>query len=1092
MGMRFQLFNLPRLCSALVVALTVAGCGGGGDDAGPSGPASGPASGPQITRIGAAGGTAPGPGGSQAAVPAGALAQDVDIGIEASSAGAPPLPADATPIGTVYAFTPHGTTFAQPVSVTVPFDPARLPAGSTPALYKTTAGRVGWAEVPGAMVNGATMVGSVSGFSNLAVVIPPLIKADPRYEWEFGVYPGNGLAAFIPPQGSGEQVGGVLSVLADLGQQPLDLILPLLGQTLPKDGRANGYVFAQGNGVTYGTLAEAPFGALNTPDPIGGRSRLKQWQSFKKVADDATLTFTLTSVVLRLEDYTRALNRRGVILQAEAMLSVGAYLGTDRSKYFYYRGGRATAWGERGTWAYRAPNFSFSRGALWDESDFEQIVEPIAYSSENETCVGELVRVRFKQPRTYSINLSSVPTDAEFTVRADVETVAVNAKGGNSIADCQGSHAYAYLRDPQEAGGPTIETTGLLPVATLTTESPPRDAYEPPASCPGGTIPAAGTLQFSTGFFAISEAAGSAPSILVTRTGGSTGAVSATFATLNGTAVAGTDYQSVLTTVHFGDGDSGTRVVEVPIIPNSLDQVDRTVLLALSEPGGCAALGAPSSAVLTIEDDDPPQLTTFTVGGTVTGLAGSGLTIANLTRTQAITANGSFQLDTPLATGSVYQIRVTAQPVNPRQSCVVTNGDGTVGTANITDVQIACTTLPEPGSLDPGFGTGGRAWFSDAGTVPYDVELARQSDGKLLVVNGSNRLRRLLADGKPDPSFGTAGDGSVIVTSGQRIAYQVSAVTVQPDGRIVVAGNAPSGVLGRPDMLVARYNADGTLDTSFAGGLGINTFDLSTYSDGVSQVLLEPDGSILLAGVVGDSSGGGDTNFAVLKLTAAGTIDPSYGKAGLASVGDDIFDVPRAAARTGDGGVVLVGRIARSGGALADMGLVKLTSAGLPDPSFGSNGNGIVRPLINGGHEEGRDVVVQPDGKIVVLVTGSTLTWLTRYLADGQLDRTFGINGEAAVPTPMNGWALALQADGSVWVAGEVPGIGVADYGLMRFTASGQPDTTFNNGAVLALDLFGGYDEPGAMLLQPDGRLAIAGRAYNGSSLGLGLVRLVP
>ncbi len=1091
MGMRFQRFVLPRLGSALVVALTLAGCGGGGDDAGSSGPVSGPASGPQITRIGAAGGTAAGPGGSQAAVPAGALAQDVDIGIEASDAGAPPLPTDAKRIGTVYAFTPHGTAFAQPVNVTVPFDPAQLPAGSTAALYKTTAGRAGWAEVPGAVVNGATMVGSVTSFSNLAVVIPPLIKADPRYEWEFRVHTGNGLAAFIPPQGSGEQVGGVLSVLADLGQQPLDLILPLLGQTLPKDGRANGYVFAQGNGVTYGTLAEAPFGALDTPDPIGSRARLKQWQSFKKVADNATLTFTLTSVVLRLEDYKPPLNRRGELLLAEAMLSVGAYLGTDRSKYFYYRGGRVTAWGERGTWNYRAPNFSFSRGALWDDSLFEQTVEPIAYSAANETCVGELVRVRFKQPRTYSIDLSSVPTGAEFTVRADVETGAMNAKGGGSIGDCLGSHAYAYLRDPQEVGGPTIETTGLLPAATVSTDSPPRDAYEPPASCPGGTIPAAGTLQFSTGFFAVNEAAGSAPSILVTRTGGSTGAVSATFATLGGTAVAGTDYASVLTTVHFGDGDSGTRVVEVPIIPNRLDQVDRTVLLALSEPGGCAALGVPSSAVLTIEDDDPPP--NFTVGGTVTGLAGSGLTIANLSRTQPISANGSFQLDTPLATGSVYLIQVTAQPQNPRQSCVVTNGEGTVANANITNVQITCTTLPEPGSLDPGFGTGGRAWFSDAGTVPYDTELARQSDGKLLVVNGSNRLRRLLADGKPDPSFGTAGDGSVVVTSGQRISYQVSAVTVQPDGRIVVAGNAPSGALGRPDMLVARYTADGALDTSFAGGRGINTFDLSTYSDGAAQVLLEPDGSILLAGVAGNVNGSGDTNFAVLKLTAAGTIDPSYGLAGLASVGDDVFDVPRVAARTGDGGLVLVGRIARSGGAAADMGLVKLTSAGIPDPSFGSGGNGIVRPLINGSHEEGRDVVVQPDGKIVVLVTnGSTFTWLTRYFADGQLDRTFGINGEAAVPTPMQGWALALQGDGSLWVAGDVTGIGGADYGLMRFTASGQPDTTFNNGAVLALDLFGGRDDPGAMLLQPDGLLVIAGRAYNGSSLGLGLLRLIP
>ncbi|MGD9832327.1 MAG: Calx-beta domain-containing protein [Piscinibacter sp.] len=711
-----------RLAIASLGLLSLlAACGGGGGS---------PDAGPLVTRIGTTGGTATGPGGSQASVPAGALAQEVDIGIEASDDGAPPLPTDATRIGTVYAFTPHGTTFAKPVSVTVPFDPAQLPAGSSPALYKTTAGRAGWAEVTGAVVNGSTMVGSVTSFSNFVVVIPPLIKAEPRYEWEFSYDQGNGQGPFLVPNGSGEQVGGVLSELADLGQQPLDLILPLLGQSLPKDGRANGYVFAQGNGVTYGALAEAPFGALDTTDPIGGTSRLKQWQTFRKMSDDAKLTFTLTSVVLRLEDYLPPLKRRGEYLAAEAMLSVGAYLVEDRSDYFYYRGGRVTAWGERGDWGYRATNFSFSRGSLWDDSLFEQTVEPIAYPSATETCLGELVRVRFKQPRTYTIDLSSVPKDAEFIVRADVETAAINGKGGGSIGDCQGSHAYAYLRDPQEVGAPMIEYTGLLPLPTPSIESPPRDAYEPSASCPGGPLPAAGTLQFSTGFFAINEAAGSAPTILVTRTGGSTGAVSATFATLDGTGRAGIDYQPVLTTVHFGDGDSGTRVVEVPIIPNTLDEADRTVLLALSEPGGCASLGAPSSAVLTIEDDDPPAQTSFTVGGTVTGLAGSGLTIENLGRSQSITANGSFQLDAPLPSGSIYRIQVTAQPVNPRQACTLTNGEGTVAGANVTDVQIDCVTLPDSGSLDPAFGSGGRV-FSTALGAPkvLDTKMARQTDG---------------------------------------------------------------------------------------------------------------------------------------------------------------------------------------------------------------------------------------------------------------------------------------------------------------------------------------------------------------------------
>lgn len=1070
---------IQRTGCVLALLLILAGCGGGGGS---------PDAGPQLTRIGASGGTASGPGGSQASVPASALAQEVDIGIEASDDGAPPLPTDTTRIGAVYAFTPHGTTFSQPVSVTVPFDPAQLPAGSSPALFKTTAGRAGWAEVPGAVMNGSTMVGSVTSFSNFVVVIPPLIRNEPQYEYSFAEYLGNGQGPLALPPALRTQTGGVLSALEDFGPQSIDLEFPLIDQTLPADGRANGYVYAQGNGVTYGTKSQAPDGRVGSADPVGGTSRLKQLQSFRKVSDDATLTFRLTSVTLQMLDFIGPINRRGEQLQVEAMLSVGAYPHSDPSKYFYYRGGRVTAWGESGNWRFRANNFSFSRGELWNDDRFEATTQSTGYQLEQVSCPGEEYVVSLVQPRTYSIDLSNVRTGEEFTVRADVETLAVNRKGGGSGEDCQATAAFAELRDPQDSGGSTIEYAGLVPTNAPILDSPPRDAYEPPASCPGGPVPAAGTLQFSTGFFAVNEAAGSPPTILVTRSGGSTGAVSATFATLDGTGRAGIDYQPVLTTVHFGDGDSGTRVVELPIIPNMLDEADRTVLLALSEPGGCASLGTPSSAVLTIEDDDPPAQTSFTVGGTVTGLAGSGLTIANLSRSQPITANGSFQLDAPLPTGSIYRIQVTAQPQNPRQACTVSNGEGTVAGANVTDVQIDCVTLPDAGSLDPAFGNGGRAFIADLGTVVYDTELARQADGRLLVVNGSNRLRRLLADGTPDAGFGTSGDGSVVVTSGQRTAYQVSAVAVQPDGRIVVAGNAPAGALGRPDMLVARYQADGALDTSFAGGRGIASFDLSTYSDGASQVLVQPDGSILLAGVVGDPSGSGNTSFAVLRLTAAGDIDTNYGLAGLASAGDDIFDVPRAAARTSDGGVVLVGRVATSGGSLADEGIVKFTAAGVPDTSFGTRGDGVVRPRVDGSHEEARDVVVQPDGKIVVLGTSGTFSWLTRYLTSGQIDLTFGNQGRAEVATPMSAWAVVLQADGSLWVAGRIAN----DFGLARFTAAGQPDTTFNGGAALAVDLFGSSDEPAAMLMQPDGRLVVAGRATNGSTIGLGLVRVLP
>jgi uncharacterized delta-60 repeat protein len=994
------------MVAALLTTAALSGCGGGGgDDAG----ASLPAAPPQITRVGVAGGSAAGPDGSSAEVPAGALTQDVDIGIAASDAGAPPLPADVSRIGTIYAFTPHGTTFAQPVSVTVPFDPAQLPAGSSPALYKTTAGRAGWAEVPGAVVDGAAMVGSVTGFSNLVVVIPPLIKADPRYEWEFGVYTGNSLGAFIPPQGSGEQVGGVLSELADVGPQPLDLILPLLGQTLPKDGRANGHVFAQGNGVTYGTQAEAPFGALDTADPIGSRARLKQWQSFRKESDDATLTFTLTSVVLRLEDYGPALNRRGERLQAEAMLSVGAYLGTDRSKYFYYRGGRVTAWGERGEWDYRAPNFSFSRGALWDDSLFEQTVEPIAYSSENETCVGELVRVRFKQPRTYSIDLSSVPTGAEFTVRADVETAAMNAKGRDSIADCLGSHAYAYLRDPQEVGGPMIEYTGLLPTPTPSIESPPRDAYEPPVSCPAGTLPAAGTLQFSTGFFAINEAAGTAPSILVTRTGGSTGAVSATFATVGGTAVAGVDYQTVLTTVHFGDGDSGTRVVEVPIIPNNRDETNRTVLFALSEPGGCAALGVPSSGVLTIEDDE--------------------------------------------------------------------EGAG-----------------PPPGTLDDSFGASGRATLPRFGGE--NSAMALQPDGRILMAGGTFDdfvLARFNADGSVDTSFGGLGTGTVETDiAGGAQQEQARAIAVQSDGRIVVAGEArPAGGGQELRMALVRYNSDGSLDATF--GNGGKVFATSAVGR-IFAIALEPDGRIVVAGDVPRPGVGDDFgDVMIARYLPNGVLDPSFGTGGRTEV--DITgttDLGRNLLRLPDGSYVVSGD---SIGAFSEpTAVARFTSSGQLDTGFGQQGKLAIPGMLVGQglalQSDGKLLLAGSVG------AGSAARFaVLRLNADGSTDTSFGTAGLVSVTIAGNNErarSVAVQADGRIVVAGG-SGAAARNFAVARLLPDGSLDTSFVGTGSVAVDFFQARDEAERVLIQPDGRILLGGWARDLSNvLGYALARLNP
>ena len=157
--------------AALATALFV-GCGGGGGTTTTAGPP-----------IGAAGGTVTSAEGASVAIPAGALGAPVAIGVAKDAAGAPALPAapDVQAAGDVFALTPHGTAFAAPATLTLPFDPTKVPAGGTLMLLKTGAAQAAWQPVAGATTAGATMSGSISGFSFVvvAVVFPPTITTQP-------------------------------------------------------------------------------------------------------------------------------------------------------------------------------------------------------------------------------------------------------------------------------------------------------------------------------------------------------------------------------------------------------------------------------------------------------------------------------------------------------------------------------------------------------------------------------------------------------------------------------------------------------------------------------------------------------------------------------------------------------------------------------------------------------------------------------------------------------------------------------------------------------------------------------------------------
>src|SRR5262249_22464901 len=118
----------------------------------------------------------------------------------------------------------------------------------------------------------------------------------------------------------------------------------------------------------------------------------------------------------------------------------------------------------------------------------------------------------------------------------------------------------------------------------------------------------AGSLQLSAATYSVQENVSSA-TITITRTGGSAGAVGVSFATSNGSATAGSDYTAVTQTVTFANGDTANKTVSIPIINDTLAEANETVNLTLSNPTGGASLGTPSTAVLTIVDNDTVSYT---------------------------------------------------------------------------------------------------------------------------------------------------------------------------------------------------------------------------------------------------------------------------------------------------------------------------------------------------------------------------------------------------------------------------------------------------------------------------------------------------
>jgi uncharacterized delta-60 repeat protein len=392
-------------------------------------------------------------------------------------------------------------------------------------------------------------------------------------------------------------------------------------------------------------------------------------------------------------------------------------------------------------------------------------------------------------------------------------------------------------------------------------------------------------------------------------------------------------------------------------------------------------------------------------------------------------------------------------------------GTSTSTISGTTSKNIVVERFNRDGTLDTTFGAGSSDGSPD-GVVSISLGdgndegfgIVVQSDGKIVVVgtstsvsgDGSSNIvvARLTTAGALDRTFGTANDGSpdglvnLSLGKGNDVA---NAVTLQANGKIVVVGSNTDS--GSSNVAVARLNTDGSLDTSFGAGNGDGTPDgvvsvsLGAGNDVGSAVAMQADGKIVVAGT-STSVGVSSSNIVLLRLTSIGTLDSTFGKANDGTIDGvvnlslgDGNDVANALKIQADGKIVVVGSTVNAGS--SNIAVARFKTDGSLDTTFGQANDGtpdgVVSLSLGNGDDVARALVIQAGGKMVIAgttsSTGSTSNAVVvRLKADGSLDSTFGQSNDGTPDGVVNlsvgdgndfGKALTLQADGKILVAGD-------------------------------------------------------------------------
>ncbi|MFH1829208.1 MAG: delta-60 repeat domain-containing protein [Pseudomonadota bacterium] len=462
--------------------------------------------------------------------------------------------------------------------------------------------------------------------------------------------------------------------------------------------------------------------------------------------------------------------------------------------------------------------------------------------------------------------------------------------------------------------------------------------------------------------------------------------------------------------------------------------------------------------------------------------------------------------------GGIEQVEVEGMEI---EIGVGTAGEGEVEGAGEAPSEEEGEKVYESGTLDPTFGSNGVVVSADTGGGvggdDWGKSITIDESGKILVTGYSKNnagdydmmIWRYNEDGTLDPAFDLDGiviDNNAAGGNGNDFG---NSIIIDTSGRILVAGDSYGGNQKHYDMAVWRYNANGTPDNSFNGN-GIVTHHnagLGNGYDGGNSITIDSNGKILVAGDSGNLAG--NLDMVIWRYNTNGTLDPAFDFDGI---------VTHNALGIGDGWGYSITTDANNkilvagkswNGSDYDMVIWRFNQDGTIDTTF--NASGPIKGMVvshnaagGSGDDAGNSIVIDSNGKILVAGDSKNNTnnldmVIWRYNTDGTIDMTFNASGPikgivvshnaAGGNKGDRGFSITIDAEGRILVTGtSISAATSADMVIWRYKEDGTPDTDFgSNGIVVNAGAAGGTKEDwgNSIITDTKGRILVTGNSKN-------------